>query len=213
MKVKLLVEGGNMTPGPAIAQKLGPMGINMGKVISDVNEKTQSFKGTKVPVELDIDASTKEYTIKVSSPPVPELIKKELGLDKGSGDHKKTKVGNIAIEQIISIAKTKLPEMLENDLKAAVKTIVGSCVSLGILVENKLAAEIEEDLVEGIYDKEINEEKTEVDSEKRKKLDDYFNNLSEKQSAAAKIEEEAKEAKEKSKAAPEESEKPEEPKK
>ena len=78
MIVKLLVEGGNMTPGPAIAQQLGPMGINIGQVISKINQATAGFKGTKVPVELDINPKTKSYDIMVFSPPVAELIKKEL---------------------------------------------------------------------------------------------------------------------------------------
>ena len=75
MIVKLLVEGGNMKPGPAIAQKLGPLGINMGQVIQKVNQATESFKGLKVPVELNVDTKTKEIEVKVSSPPASELIK------------------------------------------------------------------------------------------------------------------------------------------
>jgi len=77
MKVKLIVDGGSMQPGPAVAQQLGPMGINLGKVIADVNAATSGFKGTKVPVEIDVDPKTKTFTIKVSSPPVSELIKKQ----------------------------------------------------------------------------------------------------------------------------------------
>jgi large subunit ribosomal protein L11 len=78
MKVKLIVDGGNMKPGPSVAQQLGPMGINLGKVISSVNEATAGFKGTKVPVEIDVNTKTKDFAIKVFSPPVAELIKKEL---------------------------------------------------------------------------------------------------------------------------------------
>jgi large subunit ribosomal protein L11 len=77
MIIKLLVEGGNMKPNPAIAQKLGPLGINIGKVIQDVNNATSSFQGLKVPVELDVNAKTKNFSIHVSSPPVSGLIKKE----------------------------------------------------------------------------------------------------------------------------------------
>ena len=76
MIIKLLIDGGNMKPGPAIAQQLGPMGINMGKVISDVNTATKEFNGMKVPVELNVDEKTKEFTIKTSSPPTSELLKK-----------------------------------------------------------------------------------------------------------------------------------------
>lgn len=201
MIVKLLVEGGNMSPGPVLAQKLGPIGINMGKVIADVNAATADFKGTKVPVELDVDTTTKEFTVTVKSPPIPELIKKELNITQGSGDHKKLQVGNIAIEQVIKIAKTKLPEMLENSLKAAVKTVVGSCVSLGVLVESKPAKEAAIEVEEGVYDAEIKAEKTEVAPEKKQKLDRYFKELHSKQEAQIQkeLEEEAAEAKEEAK--------------
>jgi len=92
MIVNLLVEGGNMKPGPAIAQKLGPLGLNMGKIISDVNAATKTFEGIKVPVILDINTKTKEIKIEVSSPPASELLKKELAIEKGTGDSKKIKV-------------------------------------------------------------------------------------------------------------------------
>lgn len=191
-----MVEGGKMEPGPAVAQQIGPLGLNMGQVISDVNKVTESFKGMKVPVEINVDPKTKKFKIKVSSPPVPELLKKEIGLDKGSGDHKKLQVANIAIEQVIKVAKTKLPEMLENDLKAAVKTVAGSCVSLGVLVENKKASLVCEEIEEGIYDKEIEEGKTEASPEKKQQLNEFFAQLSSKQQAALKQEESEKEEKE-----------------
>ena len=63
MKVKLIVDGGKMAPGPAVSQQLGPMGINLGKVISDVNEATKGFVGMKVPVELDVDTKTKNFAV------------------------------------------------------------------------------------------------------------------------------------------------------
>ena len=220
MIVKLLVDGGNMTPGPAIAQKLGPMGMNLGDIISKVNEATKDFKGMKVPVDLDIDPSTKEFEISVRSPPVSELIKKELNIEKGSGEHKKTVVGNISIEQIIKIAKTKLPDMLEKDLKACVKTVVGSCVSLGILVDSKPAVQVCGEIEQGGYDKEIKEEKTVPDEEKKTELDNYFKEVLNKQEAILKKEADEKQeaaAKEETEAAEqggeEKEEKKEEPKK
>ena len=88
MIVKLLVEGGSMSPGPALSQKLGPMGINIGKVILEVNKSTSSFKGIKVPVELEINPSTKEFEVNVFSPPVSELLKSELKIEKGAGAHR-----------------------------------------------------------------------------------------------------------------------------
>lgn len=194
MIIKLLVEGGSMKPGPAISQKLGPLGINLGKVMQDVNKATENFKGIKVPVELDVNPKTKSFEIRVSSPPVAELIKKELGIELGSGSPKKLKVGNISIEQIISVAKTKLDNMLARDLKQAVKSVVGSCVSLGIMIEDKEAKEIEQEIVAGKFDKEIKEEKTQAAPEKLQKLNQFFTDVKKKQDEMIRKEEEAKAA-------------------
>ena len=194
MLIKLLVEGGNMTPGPALSQKLGPAGINIGQVIQKVNDSTKDFKGLKVPVELEVNLGTKEFEVNVFSPPVSELLKKELGIEKGAGMQLKMQVANASIEQIISIAKTKLPNLLCNDLKTAVKTIVGTCVSLGILVENKSASKVGGEIDTGKYDKEIEEESTETSPEKKAKLDTYFSTLHTKQEKAIEQEEAEKEA-------------------
>src|SRR3989344_6243849 len=107
MNIKLLVEGGAMKPGPALSQKLGPAGIPINKVIEKVNEETQSFKGMQVPVEIKVDLKKKSFEIQVFSPPVSGLLKKEAGIEKGSGLQNKTKVGNLSIEEIISVAKAK----------------------------------------------------------------------------------------------------------
>ena len=68
MIIKILADGGAMQPGPALSQKLGPVGININQVITKVNEATKNFKGLKVPVELDVDAGTKAFEVKVFSP-------------------------------------------------------------------------------------------------------------------------------------------------
>lgn len=199
--IKLIVEGGSMKPGPAVSQQLGPLGINLGKVIQDVNAATAGFKGVKVPVEINADAKTKNFTIKVFSPPVAELLKKELGVDKGSGQPHDAKIGNLAIEQVISLAKTKLPNMLAKDLRAAVKLVVGSCVSLGIMVEDKPAKEIEKDIDAGVYDKELKHESTEVSAEKKARLAQAFASVKSQQEAKAKVLEAQKAAEEAAKAA------------
>jgi len=201
MKIKLIVDGGAMAPGPTIAQALGPAGINIGKVIGDVNAATSGFKGMKVPVELDVDTKTKTYTIKVSSPSVAELVKKELNLEKGSGEPNRLKVGNVAIERIISVSKTKLPSLLAKDLKKAVKLVVGTCVSLGVLIDNKEAKDIEKDIDAGKYDKEIANEITEVSASKKKELEEFFKLRKAKQEKEQKALEEAKAAEEAAKAA------------
>ncbi len=191
MRVKLIVEGGKMAPGPAVAQQLGPMGINLGKVISDVNEATKSFTGTKVPVELDVNPKTKSYEIQVFSPPVAELIKKQLKIEKGSGEALKTKVGNISIEELIAIAKTKSPDLLSKNTKSALRMIVGTCVSLGVMIDSKEAKEVEREIEKGSYDTIIKEERTTPTPEKKKRLESDFSQILAKQAAQKKAEEEA----------------------
>ncbi|MCA9488064.1 MAG: 50S ribosomal protein L11 [Nanoarchaeota archaeon] len=196
MQIKILADGGAMKPGPALSQKLGPAGIPINKVIQEVNEATKNFKGMKVPVELDVNPKTKEFEVLVFSPPVSELIKKELGITKGSGDQANFKSANASIEQIIKVAQTKLPNMLCNDLKTAVKTVVGSCVSLGCLIENKPAKEIEAEIDEGLYDEHINKEITETPEEKKKELDSNFSKIKAEQDKKLKAAKAAKEAEE-----------------
>jgi large subunit ribosomal protein L11 len=190
-----------MKPGPALSQKLGPLGIPLNNVIQRVNDATKSFNGLKVPVELNIDAATRDFDVKVFSPPVSELLKKELGIEKGSGAQKKIKVGNASIEQIISLAKTKSQNLLCKDFKSAVKTIVGTCVSLGILIEDKPAVEIEKEIEEGKYDKEINAMVSVTPPDKKKKLGEYFANIKKEQDKILQQEQVAKESAEAAKAA------------
>jgi len=194
MQVKLLVEGGSMKPGPALSQKLGPMGINLNQVIQKINEETKSFEGLKVPVELDVNPSTKKFEVKVFSPPVSELLKKELKIEKGSGIQKKMQVANASIEQVISVTKMKYQNLLARSFKAAVKSVVGTCVSLGILVENKSAAEVEKEIDSGKYDKEIESESTQTPPDKKEQMDAYFSELKAKQEKILKQEQAAAEA-------------------
>jgi len=195
MIIKLLIDGGKMMPGPAIAQQLGPMGINIGKVISDVNEATKDFIGMKVPVKLDINEKTKDFTISTSSPPTSELLKKELNLEKGTPDHKNQKMGNASIEDVIKVTRIKYSDMLEKEFKSGVKSVLGTCASIGILVENKEPNELIEEVRLGKFDKEIEAKSIETNPEKREQLNIYFNELkTEQESKLAEKQREAEEA-------------------
>lgn len=193
VKINLLIDGGNMKPGPAIAQQLGPMGINIGKVISKVNESTKSFEGIKVPVELDIDEKTKNFIINISSPPTSELLKKELNIEKGTNKNKELKMANASIEDIIKVAKIKIPNMLEKDLKSAVKSILGTCASIGILVENEDPLDLVNLVNKGKFDSEINTENSETSNEKRQMLKDFFFKVKSQQDAKIAAEKKAAE--------------------
>jgi large subunit ribosomal protein L11 len=187
MIIKLLIDGGSMTPGPAIAQQLGPMGINMGKVISDINKATINFKGMKVPVELDVNEKTKNFVVRTSSPPTSELLKKELKLEKGTADHKKSMMGNASIEDIIKVTQIKFPNMLQKEFISAVKSVLGTCKSIGIFVENKNPNELIKEIE--IFKKEILSQSTETSIEKRKQLDEFFAQIVKQQEAIKKAEE------------------------
>lgn len=170
-KVEALVEGGKATAAPPLGPALGPMGVNIGKVVADINKKTESFKGMQVPVTITIDSSTKEYEITVGTPPASALIKKEAGIEKGSGNPLQDKVADIKIEQLIKIAKMKEDNLLGKSLKEKVKEIIGTCNSMGVMVEGVSAVDAVKLVNEGKFDEEIKAEKTEITSEELKEME------------------------------------------
>lgn len=167
--INLMVDGGEVKAGPNIAQPLAGKQMNIQQIITNINEKTASFKGMKVPVELKVE-DDKSYTIRIGTPPISELIKKEIGIEKGSGTPNINKVGNLAVEQVIKLAKMKQDSLLFNNFKSAVKSVIGSCNSLGVLIEGKTAKEINLEIDSGNYDYIIDKQITEVSSEKKNLL-------------------------------------------
>lgn len=142
-KIEVLVEGGKATPGPPLGPALGPMGVNVAKVVKVINEKTKAYAGMQVPVIVDVDPKTKEFTVTVGTPPTSALIKKELGIEKGSGDARKNKVGDLTLDQVIKIARMKKENSLSYDLKGVVMEVLGTCVSMGVTVEGKDPREVQ----------------------------------------------------------------------
>lgn len=178
--IELLAEGGKAAANQQMATKLGPKGINIKDVLAKINEKTASFKSMKVPVKIIVETDDKTFDLEIGTPPVSELIKKELSLEKGSAQPEKEKIGNLAIEQIIKVAKMKKNSMLVNNLKGAVKSVIGSCNSMGLLIEGKTAKEINQDIDNGKYDKQISEETVEVSDEKKNLLKQQLEEIQEK---------------------------------
>lgn len=150
--LEMLVDAGKATAGPPLGPALGPMGVNIGEVINFINEKTKHFEGMKVPIKLTIDTKTKSYELEVGTPPTSALILKEIGIEKGSGETHKIKVGNLEIEQVMKIADMKKDSMLGKTRKDRMMEVVGACVSMGVTIEGKTAKEIQEDLRGGRYD-------------------------------------------------------------
>ena len=133
-----MVEGGKASTGPPLGPALGPLGLNLGQIVKEINEKTKDFQGMQVPVTLVvIDAATKKYEIKVGIPPTSALTKKEIGIEKGAAKRKEAVAGNATIEQIKKVARMKMDSMMANSLTAAVLEVIGTCVSLGITIDGK----------------------------------------------------------------------------
>ena len=172
-----MVDGGKASTSPAMAQTLGPLKMDMQGILKDINDKTETYKGLKVPVELDVNEKEKTYVITIKSPPAAELIKGELNIKKGSGEPEKKKVGNISIEQLLNVAKMKSESLFTTDIKSAMKAIAGTCNSLGVLVEGMDSHTFNGSLEEGKFDDVIKSGNTELDPEKAKALKEQLDSV------------------------------------
>ena len=155
--LKFLVPGGEATAGPPIGPALGPLGLNVLQVVEEINRQTSEFRGMRVPVEVTIDTETKSFRVKVGTPTTAALIVKEAGVEKGSGQPNQQFIGDLSMEQVVKIAKLKMPDMRAKSLKAAVKQVLGTCLSMGITVEGKIAKEATREVDQGKYDELISQ--------------------------------------------------------
>ncbi|MEM2321045.1 MAG: 50S ribosomal protein L11 [Candidatus Bathyarchaeia archaeon] len=153
--LEFIVDGGKATAGPPIGPAIGPLGVNVVAVVNKINELTKEYVGMRVPVKVTIDPETKSFEVEVGIPTTSALIFKEAGVEKGSGKPNAEKIGNLAMEQVIKIAKIKRSELLAKTLRAAVKEIIGSCVSMGITVEGKDPKVVLREIDAGKYDELI----------------------------------------------------------
>ena len=150
--VEVLIEGGSATPGPPLGPALGPFGVNMMKVVEEINEKSADFKGMKVPVIVSIDRDTKEFEIEIGTPPTTALIMQELGIDGASHEPGLDIIADLPIEVAFKIARMKFDSLLANDYKAGVKEVMGTCVSMGLSVDGKDPRQAQKDVDAGVYD-------------------------------------------------------------
>jgi len=150
--VEALVAGGQATAGPPLGPALGPLGVNVLAIVTKINEVTKDYAGMKVPVKVIVDTETKEFEVTVGTPTTSALIVSELKIEKGSGSPKAQKVGNLSMEQVVRIARMKQDELLSPNLKAAVKEVLGSCVSMGVTVDEKDPKEVQKEIDEGKHD-------------------------------------------------------------
>jgi large subunit ribosomal protein L11 len=175
-KIEVLVEAGKATAAPPLGPALGPLGVNIPKVVEEINKKTKDLAGMKVPVKVIVDKLSKNFDVEVGSPPAAALIKKELGLAKGSSEAGKLRVGDLTHEQVRKIAKAKFG----SDDKSYINQVTGSARSMGITVGKG----------------KVTKEELEAEKKEKEKLKEAAEKKGEEAKAKTEGEEVAKEVKE-----------------
>jgi len=129
--IKLQIEAGKANPAPPVGPALGQHGVNIMGFCKEYNEKTASQAGTIVPVEITV-FEDRSFTFITKTPPAAVLIKEALGLESGSGEPNRTKVGRLTQAQLRSIAETKMPDLNAREVEEAMKVIAGTARSMGV---------------------------------------------------------------------------------
>jgi large subunit ribosomal protein L11 len=133
--VKLQITAGAATPAPPVGTALGPLGINIMAFCKEFNSRTQSQPGMILPVEVTI-YSDKSFTFILKTPPAAILLKKEAGIEKGSGQPNRDKVGSVTKAQVRKIAEIKMPDLNCDSIEAAMAMVAGAARSMGIEVKD-----------------------------------------------------------------------------
>jgi large subunit ribosomal protein L11 len=131
--VKLQIPAGQATPAPPVGTALGPQGINIMAFVKEFNARTQKEAGTILPVEITI-FSDKSFTFITKTPPAAVLLKKEAGIEKGSGQPNRNKVGRVTRAQVRKIAEIKLPDLNCDSIESAMAMVAGAARSMGLEV-------------------------------------------------------------------------------
>ena len=129
--IKLQIPAGKATPAPPVGPALGQAGVNIMDFCKNFNARTAKDEGLIIPVLITVYAD-RSYTFITKTPPVAVLIKKAVGIAKGSGEPNKNKVGQITAKQVEEIAKMKLPDLNAESLQAAINTVKGTARSMGV---------------------------------------------------------------------------------
>jgi large subunit ribosomal protein L11 len=144
-----LVPGGKASAGPPLGPALGPLGVNVAQVVAKINEQTKDLNGMQVPVKVIVKSRT-EFEIEVGTPPTSALIIKEMGVEKGTGDS--TFVGDITMEQVLTIANIKRKGLLSKTLKHAASEVIGTAGSVGATIDGMPSKEAQLAVASGKYD-------------------------------------------------------------
>lgn len=131
--IKLQLDAGMATPAPPVGPALGQHGANIMAFCKEYNERTRSQQGNIVPVEIVV-YEDRSFTFSLKTPPASDLIRKAVGIEKGSEAQKREKVGTITRAQLQQIAESKMKDLNANDIDAAIRMIEGTCRSMGVEV-------------------------------------------------------------------------------
>ncbi len=133
--IKLHIPAGKATPAPPVGPALGQHGVNIMDFCKAFNAKTNKQEGLIIPVVITV-YQDRSYSFITKTPPASVLLKRAVGIAKGSGEPNRTKVGKVTLQQVEEIAKTKMPDLNASDIEAAKKIVMGTARSMGIEVEN-----------------------------------------------------------------------------
>jgi large subunit ribosomal protein L11 len=132
--VKLQIAAGQATPAPPVGPALGQHGVNIMEFCKAYNAATESQRGNVVPVEISV-YEDRSFTFALKTPPAAKLLLKAAGVEKGSGEPHRNKVGSVTMDQVREIAQQKMPDLNANDVDQAAKIIAGTARSMGITVQ------------------------------------------------------------------------------
>jgi len=152
--IEVLVPGGQANPGPPLGPELGPTPVDVQAVVSEINEQTAAFDGTEVPVTVTYEDDG-SFDIDVGVPPTAALVKDELGFETGSGRPQAEFVADMSIDQLVTVAEQKLPDLLAYDTRGAAKEVAGTCVSLGVTIEGEDARTFKQRVDDGEFDEQL----------------------------------------------------------
>jgi large subunit ribosomal protein L11 len=133
--IKLALPAGKANPAPPVGPALGQHGVNIMMFCKEYNAKTADQPGMIIPVEISV-YEDRSFTFVLKTPPASVLIQKAAGVDKGSGEPNRKKVGSISQAQLREIAQTKLPDLNANDIEAAMRIVEGTARNMGVLVKD-----------------------------------------------------------------------------
>lgn len=129
--VKIAIQAGSANPAPPVGTALGPHGIKIMDFCNEFNEKTKDQRGSVIPAVVTI-YEDRSFEFILKRPPVPDMIKKAAGIQKGTGTPGKEKVGKLTMAQVEQIAQAKMPDLNTKDLEAAKRSVIGTAKSMGV---------------------------------------------------------------------------------